>query len=142
MRDLTGLHCTLHVDQSSRLDVVYTARDRYRLWRRWGIASTRNVVDIHLSRIGKGKPFRKLSGPRTQTFRHIVESIGAKLTCSETAGEQYSNYLVDKELHPPIGGMDNEKLESAKHLAADHRRSNRIVAGAAFGIVDDVRIPL
>jgi hypothetical protein len=54
--------------------------------------------------------------------------------------QQAADDFIRERFHPTVGMMDDEPLACAKKLVADHKRANGVVAGAAAGITNHVRI--
>ncbi len=76
---------------------------------------------------GPAPTSRKPSGPSSAVSR----------LCAQAA-----HLRAVEELHPAVGVVDDEPLLGAEQLVGDHERPDRVVAGAAAGVADHVRIAL
>jgi len=75
-------------------------------------------------------------GPRAA----IVPALRINLCLLQALRQHVANNLIRKGLHATVGVMDHEPLACTEKLVADHKRANSIVACAAAGIPNHMRV--
>ena len=84
--------------------------------------------------------YRRLA--RAWAAADVAEPVGAELGSLEALAEDLPHPFVVEELHAAVRVVDDEPLLRAEQLVRDHQRADRIVAGAAAGVADHVRVSL
>ena len=72
----------------------------------------------------------------------VVEALRSQRRGVQAAGEQVAHDGVGEELHAAVGVVDDEPLGGAEQLVGDDQRADRVIAGPAAGVADDVRVAL
>ena len=131
-----------HLEQAASPDVVQEAVDRDARPGRADAADPADVIDDAAGLVLDRQPVDIGGLGGTRAAADVVEAVRSEGRGLEAVGEQVADHLVGEELHAAVGVMDDEPLGGAEQLVRDDDGPDRIVAGAAAGIADDVRVTL
>ena len=88
------------------------------------------------------QPLDVLAGARSWAFADVTEAARGELRRFQAGGQQATHHFVGEELHAAVGVMNDEKFLGTQQFVADDQGANRVIAGAAAGIANHVRIAL
>src|SRR3954447_3970204 len=92
--------------------------------------------------LGDRKPVDVLRFGRAATCADVGKPLGAELGGLEAVPEQAADDVVCEELHAAVRVVYHEPLRGTEQLVGDDERADRVIAGAAAGVADDVRVTL
>src|SRR4051794_26781411 len=101
-----------------------------------------DVLGDALGVVGDRKPVDVLRFGRAGTCADVGKPLGAELGGLEAVPEQAADDVVCEELHAAVRVVYHEPLRGTEQLVGDDERADRVIAGAAAGVADDVRVTL
>src|SRR4051794_9550083 len=131
-----------NVDEATRLHVVQVPIDRDPSWNQRMVTNACDVLGDALGVVGDRKPVDVLRLGRAGTCADVGKPFGAELGGLEAVPEQAADDVVCEELHAAVRVVYHEPLRGTEQLVGDDERADRVIAGAAAGVADDVRVTL
>src|SRR5580704_7639722 len=105
-------------------------------------SNTFDVVNDSLALISNRQPLDVLAGTGSGTAADVTKSTWSQFGGLQTRSQQPAHDFIREKLHPAIGVMDNEEFPRPQQLVTDYKRADRVVAGAATGVADHMRVSL
>jgi len=90
--------------------------------------------------ISDRQPVDELASVRAWPCTAVMPAPRVDRRLLQAPRQQTADNFIGERLHATVGVMDYEPLACAEKLVADHKRANSVVAGAATGIANHVRV--
>ena len=129
-----------HLDQPAGLHVVDIAVDGHASGDEGVGADAGDVGGDALGLVLDGQPIDEIAFRGARRITHVLPAVRSELRGVQALSEERAHHLVGEGLHAAVGVVDHEPLLGAEQLVGDDEGADGVIARAAAGVADDMRV--